>query len=318
MKTLLPLLMVLAVGVAHAQADFSPKPVRIISPYPPGGAADALARQIAAPLGKRLNQSVVVENRPGAGGTIGANACKSSPPDGFTYCMFLTDIVALNPYTFKRLACDADRDFIPVAAVASLELVIVGPATGPGTLKEALAFAKANPGKVNWASFGIGTSAHLLLERIKKSAGVDIQHIPYQGGGPAVNALLSNEVQLTMLAAAQALPHIQSGKMKALAALGNKRLATFPEVATLSEQGIDFTSTLWLGLFAPVGSSPGHLATVNRNVNEILTDSAFVQQVLAPAGYLPIPGTPQSFAERIRRDQSEWGGIARGLNLALE
>ena len=106
--------------------------------------------------------------------------------------------------------------------------------------------------------------------------------------------------------------------MKALAALGNKRLATFPEVATLSEQGIDFTSTLWLGLFAPVGSSPGHLATVNRNVNEILTDSAFVQQVLAPAGYLPIPGTPQSFAERIRRDQSEWGGIARGLNLALE
>ena len=117
MKTLLPLLMVLAVGVAHAQADFSPKPVRIISPYPPGGAADALARQIAAPLGKRLNQSVVVENRPGAGGTIGANACKSSPPDGFTYCMFLTDIVALNPYTFKRLAYDADRDFIGKAAL---------------------------------------------------------------------------------------------------------------------------------------------------------------------------------------------------------
>lgn len=318
MKMLLPLLLALTTITAFAQADFSAKPLRIISPYPPGGAADALARQIAAPLGKRLNQSVVVENKPGAGGSIGATACKSSPPDGYTYCMFLTDIVALNPYTFKRLAYDADRDFAPVASVASLELVIVGPAAGPGTLKEALAYAKANPGKLNWGSFGIGTSAHLLLEKIKKSAGVDIQHIPYQGGGPAVNAVLSGEVQLTMLAAAQAQPHIQSGKMKPLAALGGRRLATFPEVPTLAEQGIDFNSTLWLGLFAPVGVSAAHVAVVNRTVNEILSDPSFVQQVLVPAGYLPIPGTPQAFTERVKRDQLEWGSIARGLNLALE
>lgn len=320
MKKMIIALALAAVGLTgHAQPDYPQKPLRIIVPYPVGGAADVISRHIGQVLTRRTNQPVIIENRGGASGMIGATACKRAPADGYTFCMLFSDILAINPFIFKNIAYDAEKDFAPVVHVVNVDGVIVAPTAMPANnLRELIAYAKANPGKINWASIGVGSSPHLVLEKINKSAGVDMKHVPYQGGGPVTTALMANEVDVTMSGYGLVAPHIKGGKMKAFAALGAKRSPLIPDIPTLAEQGVDFTGTLWLGLFAPAGTSATQVNVINKLVNETLTDQTFVQQNLSPGGYAPTGGSPQALSERVRKDQQEWGSLAKGLNLALE
>ena len=319
MKMLLALAFAVVCTIAHAQADYPSKPLRFIVPYPVGGAADTIARHVGQVLTKRTGQTVIIENRGGASGMIGATACKLAAADGYTFCMLFSDIVAINPFIFKKIAYDAEKDFAPVIHVVKVDGVIVAPtAFPPNTLKELVAYAKANPGAINWASIGVGSSPHLLLEKINQSAGTDMKHVPYQGGGPVTTALLAGEVHVTMSGYGLVAPHIKSGKMKTFAALGTKRSSLIPEIPTLVEQGVEFTGELWLGLFAPAGTSPAQIDVINRHVNAIIADPAFVAQNLSPGGYAPTGGAPQALTDRVRRDQQEWGGLAKALNLGLD
>lgn len=319
MKALLALAFAAVCGFAHAQADYPSKPVRVIVPYPVGGAADTIARHVGQVLTRRTGQPVIIENRSGASGMIGATACKLAPADGYTFCMLFSDIVAINPFIFSKIAYDVDKDFAPVVHVVNVDGVIVAPAAfPPNTLKEFIEYSKANPGAVNWASIGVGSSPHLLLEKINKSAGTDVKHVPYQGGGPVTVALLANQVHVTMSGYGLVAPHIKSGKMKTFGALGTKRSSLIPDIPTLVEQGVDFTGELWLGLFAPAGTSPAQIDVINRHVNAIIADPGFVQQNLSPGGYAPTGGPPQALTERVRRDRQEWGGLAKALNLSLD
>ena len=304
---------------SHAQSDYPQKPIRIIVPYPTGGAADAISRSLGQLITKRTNQPVVIENKGGASGMIGAAACKNAPADGYTYCMLFSDIIAINPFVFKNIAYDAEKDFAPVVHVVNVDGVIVAPvAFPPNNLKDLITYAKANPGKINWASIGVASSPHLVLEKINKSAGTDIKHIPYQGGGPVTVALLANQVDVTMSGYGLVAPHIKQGTMKALAALGAKRSPLIPNIPILTEQGIDFTGQLWLALFAPTGTSPTQIEFINKLVNDILADPAYVQLNLSPGGYAPTGGTRAALAERVKKDQQEWGSLAKALNLALD
>ena len=319
MKMLLALAFAVVCTIAHAQADYPSKPLRFIVPYPVGGAADTIARHVGQVLTKRTGQTVIIENRGGASGMIGATACKLAAADGYTFCMLFSDIVAINPFIFKKIAYDAEKDFAPVIHVVKVDGVIVAPtAFPPNTLKELVAYAKANPGAINWASIGVGSSPHLLLEKINQSAGTDMKHVPYQGGGPVTTALLAGEVHVTMSGYGLVAPHIKSGKMKTFAALGTKRSSLIPEIPTLVEQGVEFTGELWLGLFAPAGTSPAQIDVINRHVNAIIADPAFVAKNLSPGGYAPTGGAPQALTDRVRRDQQEWGGLAKALNLGLD
>lgn len=319
MKLLLALAFAALCTVAHAQADYPSKPLRFIVPYPVGGAADTIARHVGLVLTKRTGQTVVIENRGGGSGMIGATACKLAPADGYTFCMLFSDIIAINPFIFKKIAYDAEKDFAPVVHVVKVDGVIVAPtAFPPNTLKELIAYAKANPGAINWASIGVGSSPHLLLEKINQSAGTDMKHVPYQGGGPVTVALMAGEVHVTMSGYGLVAPHIKAGKMKTFAALGTKRSSLIPEIPTLVEQGVEFTGELWLGLFAPAGTSPAQIDVINRHVNAIIADPAFVAQNLSPGGYAPTGGAPQALTDRVRRDQQEWGGLAKALNLGLD
>lgn len=319
MKMLLSLAIAACCFTANAQTDFSQKPIRIIVPYPTGGAADTISRSLGNLLTKRLNQTIVVDNKGGASGMIGAAACKNAPADGYNYCMLFSDIVAINPFVFKRIAYDVQKDFVPVIHVVNVDGVVVAPSSLPANnLKELAAFAKSNPGKLNWASIGVASSPHLVLEKVNKSLGTDIKHIPYQGGGPVTAALLASQVDVTMSGYGLVAPHIKAGKMKALGALGAKRSPLIPDIPTLVEQGVDFTGQIWLGLFAPTGTPSAHIELLNKHINEILSDPAFVQQSLTPGGYAPTGGAPRALAERVRTDQQQWGDLARSLNLALD
>lgn len=319
MKLLISLALAASCLTVHAQADFSQKPIRIIVPYPTGGAADTIARSVGNVLTKRLNQTIVIDNRGGASGMIGATACKTAAADGYNYCMLFSDILAINPFVFKRIAYDAQKDFVPVIHVVNVDGVVVAPTSLPANnLRELVAYAKANPGKLNWASIGVASSPHLVLEKINKSAGTDIKHIPYQGGGPVTAALLASQVDVTMSGYGLVAPHIKAGRMKALGALGARRSPLIPDIPTLVEQGVDFTGQIWLGLFAPAGTPAGNIEVLNKHINEILADPAFVQQNLTPGGYAPTGGPARALSERVRSDQQQWGDLARSLNLALD
>lgn len=319
MKALLALAIAACSLTAQAQADFSQKPIRIIVPYPTGGAADAISRSLGQILTKKLNQVIVVDNKGGASGMIGAAACKNAPADGYNYCMLFSDIVAINPFVFKRIAYDVQKDFVPVIHVVNVDGVIVAPTSLPANnLKEFAAYAKSNPGKLNWASIGVASSPHLVLEKVNKSMGLDVKHIPYQGGGPVTAAMLANQVDVTMSGYGLVAPFIKAGTMKALGALGAKRSPLIPDIPTLVEQGVDFTGQIWLGLFAPTGTPAPQIEAVNKAVNEILADPTYVQQYLTPGGYAPTGGNPRALADRVKSDQQQWGDLARSLNLALD
>lgn len=294
----------LAAACLQAFAQGYPaKPVRLIVPYAPGGVLDALIRPISLLLGQSFGQPVLVENRPGGNTGVGTGVCAKGAPDGYTVCASGNG-VTMNPLLYRNMGYDPERDLAPVTNMVFVDGVIVANASMPfNNLRELVAYAKANPGKLNFGSFGEGSTAHLYLEWIKKRAGIDIAHIVYKGAAPVITATLTNEVQLNFMNTGAVLQHIKAGKLKAIVMPAPTRSKFLPEVPTLAEEGYDFRPTSWFGLFAAAGTPRPIVARIQSDVRSILLNEKFRDQIIIPQFYEAVGNTPEEFAEFLKGER---------------
>jgi tripartite-type tricarboxylate transporter receptor subunit TctC len=301
-----------------AVADTYPsRPLRWIVPFPAGGSTDLIARLLGEWLAARLGQPVIVENKPGAGTNIGVQAVVNAAPDGYTL-LFAVATNAINPSLYKSLPFDFQRDIAPVAGLAELPLVMdVTPALPVQTVPEFIAYAKANPGKINFASFGARTISHLAIELFKTSAGIDVVHVPYQGGAPMLTDLLSGCVQAGIDALPNSLPHIKSGGVRALAMLSAKRTPALPDVPTVGETMPGFEVTPWSALGVPSGTPGAIVERLNREINAGLADPGILTH-MAEVGAVPLLYSPAEMRVLIARDVAKWANVVQRAGIQPE
>jgi tripartite-type tricarboxylate transporter receptor subunit TctC len=293
------------------------RPIRFIVPFNAGGTTDLIARIIGQWLGERLGQPVVVENKPGGGTNIGVQAVVNAAPDGYTWLMILATST-INPWLYKSLPFDFQRDITPVAGLAELPLVMeVNPSVPARTVAEFVAYCKANPGKVSFASFGARTISHLAIELIKSATGIEVVHVPYTGGAPLVTDLIAGRIQAGVDALPNSLPHIRAGSIRALAVLPTARSAAIPEVPTVGETIAGLEVSTWSGIGVPTGTPAEVIARVNREVNAGLADAS-VQKRLSEVGAVPLPFTPDAMRAMIARDAEKWGRVVKAAGLKPE
>ena len=304
---------------AQAQEPFPSKPLRIVVPFAPGGSTDIFARLIGERLSVALGQPVLIENRAGAGGNIGADAVAKAPPDGYTLLMATSGVMAINNALYKNMAYDAARDFEPVIFVASITNVLAVPADLPArSVAELIALAKAQPGRLTFASSGAGSSTHLSAELFKSLTAVDIVHVPFKGSGQALMDVIAGRVSMIFDNMPSALPHIKGGKLRALGVTGLKRSSALPEVPTIAETGVvGYDSLSWSGLAAPAGTPKEIINKINAETASILATSD-MRARLAEQGGEAIGGAPAQFAAHIRAEREKWSRLVRERNLALE
>lgn len=300
-------LVLAAAAPASAQstgAAYPAKTVRLVVPYPPGGGLDTLVRALGVQLSQQWGQPVVVDNKPGAGTLVGAETVAKAAPDGYTLMVTTDATITINPHLYSKLPYDPVKDFIPVTQLVFLNQLLLANSNVPANnVKELVAYAKANPGKLNYASYGNGSQPHLAMEMLKSEAGVEIVHVPYKGIPQAVPAAIANEVQLTFSGAASSMAHLKTGRLKALAIGGKTRLALLPDVPTFTEQGYpDIPSNAWFGLFAPAGTSPDIVAKLHADIGRILKDKEFLQRQVMDKGYELVASRPEEFAAFITTD----------------
>ena len=304
-KFCLALVAAIALGLANlavAQA-WPSKPLKMIVPYAPGGVLDALIRPIAQQLGQALGQPVIVENRPGANTSVGTGVCAKGAPDGYTLCASGNG-VSLNPLLYRQLPYNPEKDLAPITNMVFVDSVIAANAAAPfNNLRELVAYAKANPGKLNFGSFGEGSTAHLYLEWIKKRGGIDVTHVAYKGAAPVITAVLANEVQFIFMNTGAVLQHIKTGRLKAVVMPAPVRSRFLPEVPTLAEEGYDFKPTSWFGLFTTAGTPGAIIARIHSEVRSILLNEKFRQQIVTPQFYEAVANTPAEFAEFLNADR---------------
>ncbi|MEI6302513.1 MAG: tripartite tricarboxylate transporter substrate binding protein [Betaproteobacteria bacterium] len=300
---------VLLPQAALAQA-WPAKPIRFIVSFPPGGSADIIARTLAQKLSESLGQQVLADNRPGAGGNIGVDLAAKSAPDGYTIVLGAAGAIAINQSLMGSLPYDPQKDLAPIALLATIPIVLaVNPATPANTVRELIALSKAKP--LAFASAGNGTAMHLAGELFKLKAGVDLQHVPYKGSGPAVTDLMGGQVPVAFVDLSSALPHIRSGKVRALAVASGKRTITVPEIATIAESGIPgYDAVGWFGLFAPAGTPREIVNKLNAEVQRIMQLPEVRDRALA-AGAEPAAGTPEEFAAFIRTEIPKWAEVVK-------
>jgi tripartite-type tricarboxylate transporter receptor subunit TctC len=309
------------IALAHAPAvyaqAFPNKPLRIIVPFAPGGGSDTLARLIGDRLGEALGQPVVVDNKPGGSTIVGTVALANAPPDGHTLGLLSPPFV-FNPFVTKSLPYDSDKDFAPVALIGVVPNVLTShPALPAKTVAELVALAKAKPGQLSYAYSPL-TSGHLSMELLKKEAGVDIEGVPYKGGGQAVNDLLGGQVQLMINSPINMLPHIRSGAVRALATTSVRRSQRLPDVPTVAESGFpDYDTYEWYGLLAPANTPREVAGRLNAEIAKILGDPA-VEERLAELATEPRPLTPEAFGAFIDAERAKWAPIARNIQFKLE
>jgi tripartite-type tricarboxylate transporter receptor subunit TctC len=305
-----------AAGFAQAQ-PYPNKPVKIIVPFAVGGIADTFGRVIAQKLTETWGQPVVVENKAGAGGNIGADLVAKSPPDGYTMVIGNIGTHAINPFLMKSMPFDPLRDFVPVAHLLEAESLLVVNATLPvNSVPELIALAKSQPGKLSYASGGMGTTSHLAGELFKSMAGVDILHVPYKGNAPAITDVLGNQAQMIFATMPTVLPHAKGGRLRALAVLGNARSPAI-DVPTLGESVPGFAVINWIGLFAPAGTPADIVAKWNAEVQKIMSTPE-VQKRLETEGAKFVPSTPQSFAAFQRAESDKWSKAIRDAGIKAE
>jgi tripartite-type tricarboxylate transporter receptor subunit TctC len=299
---------------ALAQA-WPTKPVKIVVPFAAGGATDVVARLLAQKLTETWGQSVVVENRAGAGGNIGADAVAKSPGDGYTLLMTSGSIVTANPHMYKAMPFDAARDLVAITNVASGPQVIAVSANVPARdLKELIALAKAQPKGINFGSAGIGTQTHLAAENFAYSAGVDLTHVPYKGESAAITDLIGGQIQLATPNLGAAIGFIQQGKIRALAVTSRERSPQLPEVPSASEVLPGFENTGWFGLMAPAGTPRDVIDRIHRDSAKILLSDEF-RAKLAQQGMVPVANSPADFAAAIRDESARWARVIRERGL---
>jgi tripartite-type tricarboxylate transporter receptor subunit TctC len=307
------------VAAAHAQSDFPVKPVRLVVPFPAGGSTDIVGRIVAQKLGDRLGQQVVVENRGGAGGTIGSEAAAKAAPDGYTLLVGTTSTHAVAPSAYARVGYDPVKDFVAIAQVAVTPyLLVVNPAVKATTLAEFLALAKAQPGKLNYASAGNGTTTHLAMEMLKDAAGVDLVHVPYKGNAPADLAILGGEVQALFGSMPALLQNARAGKVRSLAVGTQKRSPALPDVPTVAESGFPgFEAALWLGVFAPAGTPAPIVERLQRELAAIALQPDFIE-TLAKNGAEPAGIAPQAFPALVREELGRYNKVVKKIGLKLD
>ena len=297
--------------LAWAQA-YPAKPIHLIVPFPPGGPTDIVGRLVAQKISQALGQPVVVENRPGAGGTVGSTAAAKSPADGYTLLYGSTSTLAIAPGLYPKLQYDPKASFAPVSLVSRGPILIAVNAELPAkTLKEFIALAKAKPGKINYGSAGSGTPPHLAAELFKSVAGVDLVHVPYKGGAPAISDLVGGQVQAIFEGQVVLLPHIKSGKVRALAITGQKRDPSLPDVPTSAEAGLPgYDANFWSGLVAPAGTPSQAIDVLNDALVRALATQE-VREALARQGLEAFGTTPQEFAQFIGAEIEKWGRVVK-------
>ena len=308
---------VLGAGNALAQA-FPTKPIRFIMPYPPGGSSEILARPIALEMSKSIGQQVVIDYKPGAGSTIGADITAKSPPDGHTIVMLLT-AHAINASLMPSLPYDTMKDFASVTLAATLPLVVVVNSQAPiQSIQELIAVAKANPGKLNYASAGAGNTSHLAVEYFKSVVGVNIAHVPYKGSGPAVTALLAREVDLIFDSLSSSLAQIQGGKFRAIAVSTAKRSHVLPQVPTIAESGVPgFDISAWYGIFAPAATPPAVVQKLNAEIIKAMNAPQAKERIEA-SGYQIVGSTPAQLDAHVKSEMVRWAKVVKDSGAKLE
>ena len=306
-------------GAAFAQGAWPARAVTMIVPFPPGGGTDTGARILAEQLGKRWGQTVVVENKGGAAGQIGADLVAKSKADGYTLLMGNIGTQAINPALYAKLPYDADKAFAPIALVAELPLaMMVNPNVPAKTAKEFIALAKSQPGKLSYSSSGAGGAPHLAAEMFKDQTQTFILHVPYRGGGPALSDLLAGHVQLSFMTVLEASGHIKSGKLRALAVTGATRVGAFPEVPTLAETALPgFNSISWIGLLAPAGTPKDVIDKIGADVQAVVSDEAVKVRLLG-LGAVPAANTPEQFTRLIAADRKRYAQIIRERKITVD
>ena len=297
-------------GPAFAQS-FPSRPIRLVVPFPPGGPTDIVARPLAQMLGESLKQSVIVDNRGGAGGLIGADLVAKSPPDGYTLLMGTVGTNAINGALYRKLPYDPVRDFTPITLVASAPIaVVVNPRAGIASVNDLIAQEKPTPGKMSFGSAGNGTPGHLTGEMFATAAGASLQHVPYKGSAPAITDLLGNQIPMMFDPLQSVIQHVRSGKLRALAISGRNRSPALPDVPTLGEAGVkDFESTAWWAVFGPA-NMPAEIARTLRNEIERIVRSDAFEQKLGNLGVQPST-EPLSLAEFQKTEVARWAKAVR-------
>ncbi len=316
-KTILGASLALA-SLGAAAETFPSQPMTLIVPYTAGGSSDALARALGKAIAKNTGASIVVENRPGGSTVIGAQALLGKPADGYTVMLTAASFV-INPYLLNQLPYDSVKDFQPVAQLATNpHVLVVGPKVPAGDLKAFLAWAKEQGDKATFSSFGNGSSGHLGFEMLKKQAGLAMMHVPYKGSAPATMAVLSGEVDATLGDVGVVAPHIQAGKLRALAVAGNARTPALPDVPTFAEAGLPgFESQTWMGLLTRAGVPAERVQRLNQMYSEALQD-ADVRQILAQQGMVAAASSPEAFSAFMKAESAKYGQAVKDGNVRID
>jgi tripartite-type tricarboxylate transporter receptor subunit TctC len=306
---------------SSAQPGYPEKPIRLIVPFAAGGSTDVLARVVGQKLAEKLGQQIVIDNRAGAGGTIGTEIAARAAADGYTLVVGTTSTLAINESLYRKLGYDISRDFVPITLLAKGPFVLmVTPGLPVTTLKELIAYAKGNPGKLSIASSGNGTSVHLSAELFKIVAGMpQVAHVPYKGGGPAGLALMAGEVQMMINDLPPAIGPIRAGRLRAIAVADAKRAQLLPDVPTFAEAGLPgYESLSWFGLLAPASTPATRIATLNAVVANIVRTDHDLKERLVALGVDPVGSTPAELARYAREEARKWADVIRKANIKLE
>jgi tripartite-type tricarboxylate transporter receptor subunit TctC len=316
MKLLLVLIISLLPQASMAQT-YPTHPIRLIVPFPPGGSNDIVGRMVATQLGERLGQPVVVDNRGGAGGTIGTDIAAKAAPDGYT--LLLVSVAhAFNPAMYKKLPYDPEKSFAPIGMVgAGPVALMVNPAVPVHSVKELIELAKAKPGQLNYATAGIGSFQHLASELFKLQTGVDMVHVPYKGGGPAMMDTIAGQAQINMASLIQVIPHAKSGKLRLLATSGTKRSALFPDVPTVAETVPGYDATNWWGLIAPAGTPQPVIAKLSSELEALLRSDETRKRVESEGADV-IRMTPAEFGRFISEEMQKWAKVVKQAGIQAE
>ena len=298
--------------VAAVAQSYPSKPIRLVVPFTPGGSTDILARLVGQKLGEAFGQQVIIDNRPGAGGNIGVEMVANSPPDGYTLVMGHIGTFGVNPTLYPKLPYDPIKDFAPITLFAKVaNMLVVNPVLPVKSVKELIALAKAKPGALNYGSAGNGSAAHLAIEYFKLLTKTDIQHIPYKGTAPMVTDLIAGQISLTITGVPPLLPHVKSGKLRALAVGTGQRLTLLPELPTIAEAGVSgFEATQWYGLLAPAATPREIVMRLNAEIIKAL-QRPDVRERLASEASQPAGDTPEKFLAFIKAEIARWAPVVR-------
>ncbi len=311
------LMAVMLPSLAVAQT-YPTRPVRTIVPFAPGGGSDIVARAILPRLGETLGQQFIIDNRSGAGTLIGAELAARSAPDGYTLFIGITGTMAINPSIYKKLPYDSVRDFAPITLVANgPNVLVVHPSLPAKSVKELIALAKSKPGQLTYGSAGIGGAPHLAGELFKSMAKVDMVHVPYKGAAPATVDLLAGNIQVMFAGMGAALPHINAGKLRALAVAGEERSPALPEAPTIGEFLKGFAAATWFGVFAPAGTPKDIIAVLHREITKVTARDEVRKQLLL-LGYEPTTSTPDQLGQYVKDEMAKWARVIKAAGIPQE